>query len=129
MGMFDIQFTKEIKSKEEKDGLFQFIKTELQKNKEYENTIEKNRLTINKCHVNTLTKYNLNIEFQANKKAGEIIVNGELLDTLAIAILVILAILFTYGMGVALVIGFVYYQKVKASKYLKSLIDSYKHNI
>ncbi len=53
MGMFDIQFTKEIKSKEEKDGLFQFIKTELQKNKEYENTIEKNRLTINKCHVNT----------------------------------------------------------------------------
>ncbi len=76
-----------------------------------------------------LTKYNLNIEFQANKKAGEIIVNGELLDTLAIAILVILAILFTYGMGVALVIGFVYYQKVKASKYLKSLIDSYKHNI
>ena len=129
MGMFDIQFTKEIKSKEEKDGLFQFIKTELQKNKEYENTIEKNTLTINKCHVNTLTKYNLNIELQANKKAGEIIVNGELLDTLILAILIILAILFTYGIGVAVVVGFVYYQKIKATKYLKSLIDSYKHNI
>ncbi|MDY0051172.1 MAG: hypothetical protein RBR65_01415 [Aliarcobacter sp.] len=43
-----------------------------------------------------------------------------------IAIVIILAIILTYGLGVILVVGFVYYQKIVATKYLNSLIENYQ---
>lgn len=129
MGIFDLQFSKKIESKIKKDDIFEFLKTEIQSKRQYDNKIEKDTLTIEKCHINSLLKYNLNISIKANKNSTELIVSGELLDTLILAILIILAILFTYGIGVAIVIGFVYYQKIIVTKYLKALIDKYKANI
>jgi hypothetical protein len=71
------------------------------------------------------------IDIQTNKKdkTSEIIVNGELHDTLLLAILVILSIIFTYGFGIILVIAFTYYQKVVATKQLQTLIHNYKSTI
>ena len=131
MGMFDIQFSNKIKSTYGNIHVFEFLKRQLQKNKTYTNRVEENTLFMGKCKINTLLRYNLEIDIQTNKKdkTSEIIVNGELHDTLLLAILVILSIIFTYGLGIILVIGFTYYQKVVATKQLQTLIHNYKSTI
>ena len=131
MGMFDIQFSNKIKSSYGNIHLFEFLKKQLQKNKIYQNRIEETTLTIEKCRINTLLRYNLDINIQTNKKdnISEITVNGQLHDTLLLTIFIILSILLTYGLGIILVIGFTYYQKVVATKQLQMLIHNYKSTI
>ena len=131
MGMFDIQFSNKIKLAYGNIHLFEFLKKQLQKNKTYQNRIEESTLTIEKCRINTLLRYNLDINIQTNKKdnISEITVNGQLHDTLLLTIFIILSILLTYGLGIILVIGFTYYQKVVATKQLQMLIHNYKSTI
>ena len=131
MGMFDIQFSNKIKSSYGNIHLFEFLKKQLQKNKTYQNRIEESTLTIEKCRINTLLRYNLDINIQTNKKdnISEITVNGQLHDTLLLTIFIILSILLTYGLGIILVIGFTFYQKVVATKQLQMLIHNYKSTI
>ncbi|MDZ7817238.1 MAG: hypothetical protein U5K55_00930 [Aliarcobacter sp.] len=131
MGMFDIQFSNKIKSTYGNIHIFEFLKKQLQKDKTYTNRVEENTLFMEKCKINTLLRYNLEIDIQTNKKdkTSEIIVNGELHDTLLLAILVILSIIFTYGFGIILVIAFTYYQKIVATKQLQTLIHNYKSTI
>ena len=131
MGMFDIQFSNKIKLAYGNVHVFEFLKKQLQKDKTYVNRIEENTLFVSKCKINTLLRYNLDIDIQTNKKdrTSEINVYGELQDTLLLAILVILSIVFTYGLGIILVIAFTYYQKVVATKELEILIQNYKSTI
>ena len=131
MGMFDIQFSNKIKLAYGNIHLFEFLKKQLQKNKTYQNRIEESTLTIEKCRINTLLRYNLDINIQTNKKdnISEITVNGQLHDTLLLTIFIILSILLTYGLGIILVIGFTYYQKVVATIQLQMLIHNYKSTI
>ena len=131
MGMFDIQFSNKIKLAYGNIHLFEFLKKQLQKNKTYQNRIEESTLTIEKCRINTLLRYNLDINIQTNKKdnISEITVNGQLHDTLLLTIFIILSILLTYGLGIILVIGFTFYQKIVATKQLKELIHNYKSTI
>jgi hypothetical protein len=131
MGMFDIQFSNKIKLAYGNIHLFEFLKKQLQKNKTYQNRIEESTLTIEKCRINTLLRYNLDINIQTNKKdnISEITVNGQLHDTLLLTIFIILSILLTYGLGIILVIGFTFYQKVVATKQLQMLIHNYKSTI
>lgn len=131
MGMFDIQFSNKIKLSYGNIHVFEFLKKQLQKEKTYINRVEENVLYVNKCKIKTLLRYNLEIDIQTNKndKSSEINVYGELHDTLLLAILVILSIAFTYGLGIILVIIFTYYQKVVATKQLETLIQNYKSTI
>lgn len=125
MGLFDINIKRKMKI-DTKDYFFEFIKKNLTKNKEYETKIEKNCLTIDKCHLHSLLKYNTNIEIIENKQEKEVVINAQLHDTLILAILVILAILLTYGFGVVFVVAFTYLQKRKATKYLETLLKDYE---
>lgn len=127
MGMFDVQINRKIKLKKEKTDLFEFIKKQIFKNKEYENELTKDNLSIKKSHLNTLLRYNLSVEIISDKKESTLQIKAELHDTLVLTILIVLAILLTYGLGVILVVGFVYYQKITANKYLKSLIENYQN--
>ncbi|KAB7886519.1 hypothetical protein [Poseidonibacter ostreae] len=70
-------------------------------------------------------KYNLTAKFDSNT----LILDAELDNsyTLFITLLIILSILFTYGLGILPIIGFVFYQKTKATKYLKTLIKNYEY--
>lgn len=131
MGMFDVQFSKKINLKKGNNDIFEFLKKQVQKNKTYEDKVEKNALIIEKCKINTLLRYNLEISVQTNKKNkdSDIIINGELHDTLLLTILVILSIILTYGIGIIPVIGFTYYQKIVATKQLETLIENYKCTI
>jgi hypothetical protein len=126
MGIFDVQINKKVKLKKTNKDLFEFLKKQLLKDKDYENEITREELSIKKCHINTLLKYNLSTKIVVDKKESSLQIDAELQDTLLIAIVIILAILLTYGIGVILVVAFVYYQKVTATKYLNSLIENYQ---
>ena len=123
MGMFDVQIIKELKLKEDKNDLYEFLKKQLFKDKQYEYTISNKKLNITKNPLNTFLKYNINAKFDSNT----LILDAELDNsyTLFITLLIILSILFTYGLGILPIIGFVYYQKTKATKYLKTLLTNY----
>ena len=126
MGIFDVQINKKIKLKKTNKDLFEFIKKRLLKDKDYENNLTREELSIKKCHINTLLKYNISAKLDSNKKESTLQIDAELQDTLIIAIIIILAIVLTYGLGVILVVAYVYYQKVTATKYLNSLIENYQ---
>lgn len=126
MGIFDVQINKKIKLKKTNKDLFEFLKKQVLKDKDYENEITREELSIKKCHINTLLKYNLSAKIDTNKKESILQIDAELQDTLIIAIVIILAIVLTYGLGVILVVAYVYYQKVIATKYLNSLIENYQ---
>ncbi|MDY3200634.1 MAG: hypothetical protein RBQ84_06755 [Arcobacter sp.] len=131
MGMFDVEFQEEINLKEGNKSLFEFVKKQFLKDKEYDTKIEKESLSIPKSNINTYLRYNLKITTSTNKKdkSSQVLVNAELHDTLILAILVILAIPFTYGIGIIFIIIFTYYQKVQATKYLKNMLTNYKSTI
>jgi len=122
MGLFDVQFDKEIKLKKQKD-FYAFLNKKLSDGQTYEHTIDKNALTIEKNPITTALKYNLNIEFSS----PTLYVDAKLDNnyTLFITVLIILAILFTYGTMVVPIVAFVYFQKIKATKHLKALISDY----
>ena len=126
MGIFDVQINKKIKLKKTNKDLFEFLKKRLLKDKDYENDLTREELSIKKCHINTLLKYNISAKLDSNKKESTLQIDAELQDTLIIAIIIILAIVLTYGLGVILVVAYVYYQKVTATKYLNSLIENYQ---
>lgn len=126
MGIFDVQINKKIKLKKTNKDLFEFIKKRPLKDKDYENDLTREELSIKKCHINTLLKYNISTKIVTNKKESTLQVDAELQDTLIIAIVIILAIILTYGLGVIIVVAYVYYQKVVATKYLNSLIENYQ---
>ena len=123
MGMFDVQVIKELKLKKDKKDLYQFLNKQLSKDKEYEHSIDKNKLTISKNPIDTFLKYNVSAQFNDNT----LIIDAELDNsyTLFITLLIILSILFTYGLGILPIIGFIFYQKTQASKYIKNLIENY----
>ena len=123
MGMFDVQVIKELKLKKDKKDLYQFLNKQLSKDKEYEHSIDKDKLTISKNPIDTFLKYNLSAQFNDNT----LIIDAELDNsyTLFITLLIILSILFTYGLGILPIIGFIFYQKTQATKYIKNLIENY----
>lgn len=126
MGLFDISIKKQMKLKNSKEHFYEFMKKKLTKEREYETKLENNTLNIEKCHLDTLLKYNTQIQITKSKNEDELIINGELHDTLILTILIILAILLTYGIGVILVVAYAYLQKKKASIFLEKLIKDYE---
>lgn len=126
MGMFDISLVKKVKIKKTKQDFLEFLQKRLTKDKTYETNIQNDTLTIQKSHIDTLLKYNLNAEIKTSKKENELIINAELHDTLILTIVIILAILLTYGIGVVFVVAFTYLQRRKGTKYLETLIKDYE---
>lgn len=126
MGIFDVSIKEKIKIKNTKKEFLEFFKKQLTKEKEYETSIQTNSIEIKKVHLNTLLKYNTEIDIQKNSGESELIVNAQLHDTLVLTILIILAILLTYGIGVIFVAGYAYLQKKKAKLFLEKLVKDYE---
>lgn len=123
MGLFDVQFDKKIQLKKNQKDLYAFLNRKLSDGQKYEHAIERNSLSIEKNPIATSLKYDLNVEFISPTLQVEAKLDNNY--TLVITVLIILAILFTYGTAVVPIIAFVYYQKIKATKHLKALIDNY----
>ncbi|MEZ4692524.1 MAG: hypothetical protein R2837_00545 [Aliarcobacter sp.] len=131
MGMFDVELHENLNLKEGNSNLFEFFKKQFLKNKNYEIKIEKDSLSIEKLQLGSFLRYKLKITTSTNKKekTSQAIITAELQDTLILTIFIILAIAFTYGLGIIPIIMFTYFQKVKATKYLKELLENYKSTI
>jgi len=131
MGMFDVAFQEEVNLKEGNSNLFEFFKKQFSKNKNYDIKIDNENLSIEKLQLGSFLRYKLNISSQKNKKekSSQVIITGELQDTLILTILIVLAIAFTYGLGIIPIIMFTYFQKVKATKYLREFLENYKSTI
>lgn len=123
MGLFDIKLQKEVTLKSSKSEFINTINNKLQQERSYKYTKDSSTLSIDKLHLDTLLKYNFKLNIE--KKQGQCFLNIDavLHDTLILTILIILAILLTYGIGVIFVVLFAYFQKKKATKYLSKVID------
>ncbi|MGM0519104.1 MAG: hypothetical protein ACQERD_05640 [Campylobacterota bacterium] len=127
MGLFDIKLQKKITLKSSKDEFINTINNKLQQERSYEYQKESSSLSIDKLHLDTLLKYNFKLNIE--KKQGHYFLNIDAIlhDTLILTILIILAILLTYGIGVIFVVGFAYLQKRKATRYLETIIDKIEY--
>lgn len=115
MGIFDIHIKKD--EKQNKENLSK-LEDEIKQNAK-ETILSKNILEAKNFKVkNSLLSYDLKIDLTNNS----LVLEGELKEVLILTILVILSILFTYGVGVILVIAYTYYQKLNTSKYLEKTI-------
>lgn len=126
MGLFDVSIKNKLKKDTIHKDFLEFMKKNILRQKDYEIDQDNHSIEFKKAHLQTLLKYNTKIEIDSSKHEKEITVNAELADTLILTILIILAILFTYGFGVIVVVVFTYFQKKKATHYLETLITNYK---
>lgn len=118
MGFFDMSVTHKCKSQKEVIVLKEKVKSIIKHNGFEETTIDNQTFIENYSAPKALLKYNLSFHEEKN----DLIIQGELQQTLLLAILIIFAILLTYGIGVILVVGYAYYQRIFTSKVLKQLI-------
>ncbi|RXJ60757.1 hypothetical protein [Candidatus Marinarcus aquaticus] len=115
MGFFDISISEQ--SKDAKECINQ-LKERIEP---YSKELVESKYSMEFMHFKpkgSLVNYNLKVE---NTKQN-IFIEGELQNTLLITILIILSILLTYGLGVIVIVGYVYYQKRTVTHFLKALI-------
>lgn len=114
MGIFDIHIKKV--EKQEKEILLK-IEELIKPNSKETELVASLLLAKNFKIKNSLLSYDLKIDSTKNS----LIIEGELKEVLVLTILILLSILFTYGIGVILVVLYTYYQKIKATKYLEKI--------
>lgn len=121
MGLFDIHIKKDLETK--KDEVVKYLENKLTPFCK-DSTISNNTLFFKSFKPkSSLLTYDLNIDIEKSKKSISLNIFGELLHVWILVILVVTGILFTYGVGVILVILVVFYQKTVATKYLNKLLD------
>jgi hypothetical protein len=122
MGLFDIQIKKDIQT--QKDEVINYLENKLTPFSKDTTISEKTLFFKGFKPKSSLLTYDLNIDIEKSKKSISLNIFGELLHVWILVILVVTGILFTYGIGVILVIVFVFYQKITATKYLNNLLDN-----
>lgn len=126
MGLFDIGIRKEIESKKNTETL-NLLKQKISNDSKETATFDKDKLLLNKFSpTGVFLKFNLEAQVVPDGKKSILVIDGELQQVLLLVILIVISILFTYGFGVILVIGFTYFQKHLATKYLNHIIDELK---
>jgi hypothetical protein len=122
MGLFDIQIKKDIQT--QKDEVINYLENKLTPFSKDTTISEKTLFFKGFKPKSSLLTYDLNIDIEKSKKSISLNIFGELLHVWILVILVVTGILFTYGIGVILVIVFVFYQKITSTKYLNNLLDN-----
>lgn len=122
MGLFDIQIKKDIQT--QKDEVINYLENKLTPFSKDTTISEKTLFFKGFKPKSSLLTYDLNIDIEKSKKSISLNIFGELLHVWILVILIVTGILFTYGIGVILVIVFVFYQKITATKYLNNLLDN-----
>lgn len=126
MGLFDIGIRKEIEAKKNTE-ILNLLKDKISSDSKDTVSLEKNKLSLKNFKPRgVFLKFNLETQIIPDGKKSLLVIDGELQQVLLLVILIVLSILFTYGFGVILVIGFTYFQKLQATKYLNHIIDNLK---
>jgi len=126
MGLFDVSIKDKLKKDIVNKDFIEFMKKNIQKDRDYETLEDNHSIELKKSHLDTLLKYNTKIEIDSSKKEKEVNVEAELADTLILTVVILLGILLTYGIGVIIVVAFAYFQKKKANAYIETLIKNYR---
>ncbi len=122
MGLFDIQIKKDIQT--QKDEVTKYLENKLTPFCK-DSTISNKTLFFKGFKPkSSLLTYDLNIDIEKSKRCISLNIFGELLHVWILVILVVTGILFTYGIGVILVIIYAFYQKTVTTKYLNNLLDN-----
>ncbi len=130
MGLFDVILEKELKAKKSKEEILGLIKTELSNDSKKEPSFENGILSVENFRAPTsLLKYNLSINLEKSDNKYNLTVNGELQQVIIMLFIIIFSILFTYGLGVILVVVVAFLQKKFAEKYLTKIIEELELSI
>lgn len=119
MGIFDVAIRNELSSKKSKQEILNTIKDNVKDFSKEDVIIEKDKLSLI-GFKSSILKYNLSIELDKSNSKYNLSIDGELQQfyVLIFVALIIFSILFTYGIGVILVIAFAYLQKLSTTKFI-----------
>jgi len=121
MGFFDVTLQKDISfNKNQLNELKSSLDKQATQSKVVNNRLEVTHFQRDSSWL----KYNLTVQAFKNK----LTINGELQQVIMLTVLIVLAILLTYGFGVILVVAYTYYQKREATKYLEALVAKIEKN-
>lgn len=117
MGFFDIQIQKDITlTKEQQTQLKNNLLEKSKEAKEEKRSFECKAFKLSSASL----RYNLSVVASKNS----LTINGELQHVLLLTVLIVLAILFTYGFGVIVIVAYAFYQKRLATKYIEEVLKS-----
>lgn len=121
MGFFDIHFEKELKTS--KEEVINLLKTKITPFSKESNAPKNSLIFKNFKQDHSLLQYDLKVDINESKKYISLNIYGELLNVWILVIFIVLSILFTYGIGVILIIAYTYYQKKVSVKFLDKIFE------
>ena len=121
MGLFDITINKELNIT--KDELISKLEKKLN-SLSAETIKEKDSLLFKNFKADgALLTYDLNIVIQQSKSSISLNIFGELLNVWFMVVIIVLGILYTYGVAIIILVAFAYYQKKVSTQFLNKLLD------
>lgn len=129
MGIFDISTQLKSHNTEKKEEILNLLKERFKENSaSIEET--KNSLVFKKFKgKKVLLNYDLKIDINSSKESFSLDIEGELQNAWILVILIVFSIIFTYGIGVILVIAFAFLQKLTATKFIEESFEKIKKEI
>lgn len=129
MGIFDISTQLKSHNTEKKEEIINLLKERFKENSaSIEET--KNSLVFKKFKgKKVLLNYDLKIDINSSKESFSLDIEGELQNAWILVILIVFSIIFTYGIGVILVIAFTFLQKLTATKFIEESFEKIKKEI
>ena len=129
MGIFDISTQKKSHNIEKKEEIINNLNEKFKAiSDEYESN---NNLFIFKKFKaeKSFLSYDLKVTVKESKESFTIDFEGELQNVWVLVLLIVLGILFTYGIGVILVAAFAYLQKKSSTKFIETSFEQIKKDI
>lgn len=126
MGLFDVGIREKISSQKSKKEISKSIEKSI-KDYSSETLKTKDETIILKSFKSSILKYDLSINLEKSNKGFDLSIDGELQQFYILIFLglIIFSILFTYGLGVILVVAFAFLQKQSTTKTINTLIKNF----
>ncbi len=125
MGLFDVGIREEIASQKSKKEISKVLEEKIKVYSDEEVSTKDDVIILNNFKSSIL-KYNLSINLDKSNKGFNVAIDGELQQfyILIFLALIILSILFTFGIGVIFVVVFAFLQKRSTTKVINSLLEN-----
>ena len=125
MGLFDVGIREEIASQKSKKEISKILEEKIKVYSD-EKVSTKDDVIILNNFKSSILKYNLSINLDKSNKGFNVAIDGELQQfyILIFLALIILSILFTFGIGVIFVVVFAFLQKRSTTKVINSLLEN-----
>lgn len=125
MGLFDVGIKEEISSKKTKKEILHSIEKNIENYSNETSKIYNDTITLN-SFKSSILRYDLSINIDKSNNGFNLSIHGELQQfyILIFLVLIILSILFTFGIGVIFIVIFAFLQKKSSTKSINTLINN-----